>query len=291
MRVKFSEIDPFVRQVLQNNLICKTTSDCVFKNIATVDSRLFYVLSGDGHMIIEGVSYPLKAHTLILFPAGTVYAWHTEQVRSICVNFDYTQNSAHVTKGFHPILVDRFDKQNILDKPTFEDEPLFHAPLYIPNASFLEPRLKALSENYYMEGKYKTRILSILLSEILFTIAEHIANKQDFSVGNNLSKQIIAYVQENYNKQINNQTISEEFHYSATYINRILKKQLGKTMHEFLLEYRLNMAKDTLKNSDLPISEVALTVGFIDIPHFIKSFKKAAGMTPSAYRKHTQQGL
>ena len=291
MQVKFSEIDPFVRQVLQNNLICQTTSDCVFKNIATVDSRLFYVLSGDGNVIIEDSSYPVKPHALILFPAGTVYAWHTDQARLICVNFDYTQSNSHLTQSFHPVSIDRFDRQNILDKPYFEDEPLFQKPLYIPDASFLESRIKALSENFYMESKYKTRILSLLLSEILFTIAEHVTARQEFSVGNNLTKQIISYVQNNYNKEINNQTISEEFHYSAAYINRILKKQLGKTVHEFLLKYRLDMAKDVLKNSDLPISEVALSVGFGDVPHFIKTFKKEVGMTPFAYRKNTWQGL
>ena len=81
-----------------------------------------------------------------------------------------------------------------------------------------------------------------------------------------------------------NEIIGDYFHFNPSYLNRIFKENTGDTLHNFLVRYRINLAMDLLHTTNLPVNEVASTVGFSDIPHFIKSFKKSTGKTPGEYR-------
>ena len=58
---------------------------------------------------------------------------------------------------------------------------------------------------------------------------------------------------------------------------------------QFLIRYRINEACSILKNSDLSISEVAVSTGFSDPLYFSRAFKKVKGISPRAYLKEVQQ--
>ena len=71
---------------------------------------------------------------------------------------------------------------------------------------------------------------------------------------------------------------------NPVYINRVFKKNSGVSLHNFLVNYRVNMAMEILRSSSIPVKEITSMVGFSDIPHFIKTFKKITGISPSKYR-------
>ncbi|MDR2902959.1 MAG: helix-turn-helix transcriptional regulator, partial [Clostridiales bacterium] len=54
---------------------------------------------------------------------------------------------------------------------------------------------------------------------------------------------------------------------------------------EFLVEIRVSKSKELLVDTDKSIAEIAISVGYMDLKHFSKLFKKYAGLTPSEYRK------
>jgi two-component system response regulator YesN len=60
----------------------------------------------------------------------------------------------------------------------------------------------------------------------------------------------------------------------------------GTGMHEFLINYRINAAKEMLLNNHMSVEEICTAVGFKDMPHFSKSFKKHTDKSPCEYRKH-----
>lgn len=62
------------------------------------------------------------------------------------------------------------------------------------------------------------------------------------------------------------------------------------TFSQFVTRYRLNTACELLKHSQKQVSEICFMVGFNDLPHFIRVFKKAMGMSPTLYRKTTIPG-
>ncbi len=62
------------------------------------------------------------------------------------------------------------------------------------------------------------------------------------------------------------------------------REVLGVTFRDYLLKVRLERAKALLATDDVSISEVAQMVGFNDLPHLDKAFKRYAGSSPSVYR-------
>ncbi|HTR84176.1 MAG TPA: helix-turn-helix domain-containing protein [Reyranella sp.] len=72
---------------------------------------------------------------------------------------------------------------------------------------------------------------------------------------------------------------------SASHFARAFKKSSGKTPYWFVLERRLAEARRLLRESSLPLAEVAMRVGFADQSHFARRFRQQAGVAPSQFRK------
>ncbi|MBQ8332135.1 MAG: helix-turn-helix transcriptional regulator [Clostridia bacterium] len=67
--------------------------------------------------------------------------------------------------------------------------------------------------------------------------------------------------------------------------SRFFKRVSGRSFNDHLLEVRLNNSQKKLLQSDMPISDVALSCGFEYPSYFIRKFKSKYGMTPKEYRE------
>lgn len=101
----------------------------------------------------------------------------------------------------------------------------------------------------------------------------------------NLSSQIKIYISKHYQENIRLIDIANHLYRNPSYVGYIFKRDMGVSFSEYLAAYRINIAKTYLLDTRLTISNVAETVGFGDMRHFSKTFKKLVGMTPAAYRK------
>ena len=72
---------------------------------------------------------------------------------------------------------------------------------------------------------------------------------------------------------------------SPYYFSRLFRQSMGLSPHEYLTQRRLEVAKQMLKKTNLPIVEIAADVGFNSQSHFITLFKQQVGTTPLKYRK------
>jgi AraC-like DNA-binding protein len=73
---------------------------------------------------------------------------------------------------------------------------------------------------------------------------------------------------------------SSPFHFLRTF-----KSALGVTPHQYLVRARLRRAARLLAESDAPITDVALEVGFADLSNFVRTFGRAAGVSPRGFRR------
>jgi len=90
----------------------------------------------------------------------------------------------------------------------------------------------------------------------------------------------------NYSEKISLDQIAENMYLSPFYISRIFKSETGDTPIRHLINIRLEKAKELLENGfDGSIQEVAAKVGYDDVYHFSKLFKKRFGMPPSKIRR------
>lgn len=103
-----------------------------------------------------------------------------------------------------------------------------------------------------------------------------------------LTDNIIEYIEQNYlDKNLSAKTISDKFDMNTAYINRLFKNKTGKSIGDYINYYRIDKAKVLLKDSDLTIEELALSLGFSNKKYFYVLFKKITAMTPNEYRINT----
>ncbi|WP_197080892.1 helix-turn-helix domain-containing protein [Gordoniibacillus kamchatkensis] len=93
------------------------------------------------------------------------------------------------------------------------------------------------------------------------------------------------YIEQHYKKDISLTTLSEIFHFSPRYLAKIFKEQFHTTIITYLTDLRIDKAKSLLIHSNIPISEIAGSIGYEDENYFGKVFKKQTGLSPMQFRK------
>lgn len=97
------------------------------------------------------------------------------------------------------------------------------------------------------------------------------------------------YIKINYSSHITIEGISKNLGIDRRYFSRIFTKYIGVSPQKYLVNYRLEKAKNLLATGAYTVSEVASSVGYDDIFAFSKIFKKKYGMSPSKYSETDEQ--
>lgn len=95
----------------------------------------------------------------------------------------------------------------------------------------------------------------------------------------------IEYIKENYRKRISVKEISGLVKFNYSYFCRLFKQEMGVNISEYIINYRIQKAKESLSDLDNSIKAAANISGFDDQFHFSKQFKKIVGCSPKDYRK------
>ncbi|MEC0226313.1 AraC family transcriptional regulator [Paenibacillus alba] len=116
----------------------------------------------------------------------------------------------------------------------------------------------------------------------IITFLEAIQDKQ---VTNQYVSKTIAYMEDLYTSNISITDIAQLMGVSSGHLSRTFKAETGKSMLEYLTEYRIKKSKDLLRSSSASLQEISQAVGYNDVQSFIRFFKKCEGLTPGEYRK------
>ena len=93
----------------------------------------------------------------------------------------------------------------------------------------------------------------------------------------------LKYIDSQY-KTANLSRIAEDFHQSLPVLSKLIKRNTGFTFQELLMRKRFQKAVAFLIETELPVDEIAATVGYENLSYFYRQFKARYGMTPSRYR-------
>ena len=100
-------------------------------------------------------------------------------------------------------------------------------------------------------------------------------------------EEALQYIENNYAHKVNIQVIADHLSIERTYLYRLFKDITGFSPQEYLLDFRIRQACSLLKKTDLPVSDIARSVGYEDALYFSRLFKQKKGKTPTDYRKNT----
>lgn len=98
--------------------------------------------------------------------------------------------------------------------------------------------------------------------------------------------QAIDLIKENYaNTDFMIGNISKELSLNESYLTSVFRKTTNRTLHNYLIDYRIQKSREYLETTDYNISEIAEKVGYKNPLSYTRIFKKVIGMTPKDYKK------
>jgi Response regulator containing CheY-like receiver domain and AraC-type DNA-binding domain len=99
-----------------------------------------------------------------------------------------------------------------------------------------------------------------------------------------ISDQIIEIIRNEYDTNLTLEACAERLHYNTFYLSSVFKKETQMSFSDYLTQYRLNMSKRWLVETDMSIKEIAERLTYNNPQNFIRFFRKMEGMTPGQYR-------
>ena len=108
---------------------------------------------------------------------------------------------------------------------------------------------------------------------------EQMQHKKDIRV-----KDILEWIENNYNRDISLDDIAAQMDLSPTYASKQIKAYTGQSVVNYINEVRINHAKELLVTTKMSSNEIGVRVGFRYSQSFIRAFRKTVGMTPGNYR-------
>lgn len=107
-----------------------------------------------------------------------------------------------------------------------------------------------------------------------------------------IADKIKDYVDTNFTRQdFTVDEITEEVELSLGYIRQIFKNEKGLTLNDYIINSRVEMAKDLLSTTDKTAKDIAEEVGYYDNRYFYTLFKKKVGMTTDEYRRSEKEEI
>lgn len=105
------------------------------------------------------------------------------------------------------------------------------------------------------------------------------------------TEMILTYVEQNFERPITVQEIADHLALDRSYVHRIFKKRMNMSVKEYILSLRISNACSYLIHTDLPVGDIARSVGYDDVLYFSRLFRKKKGRSPSEYRIQKQKEM
>jgi len=99
-----------------------------------------------------------------------------------------------------------------------------------------------------------------------------------------IANEMISFVDQYYGAGISLNDVAEHVGLSPNYVSTLFRQQCGMTLMDYLVAKRINQARELLQELGLNVSEVRSRVGYKNMSHFNRMFKKLVGVTPGSYR-------
>lgn len=249
-----------------------------------------YVFSGECHMLFENETLTLSSGELCIISPGSMhdmYASDDSIAVSIMIRKDTFENTFFRLLSQKNLLADFF--RTILYSETEKANYLF----FTTNNSFIiHDSIKTIFMDCYILDSYSntcaiSRIhifFSILLRRFSHTI-------QIYNESSNVTDQttfllILQYIQNHY-QTVSLDVLCSVFHYNKSYLSRLIHKNSGRNFIDIVTDLKLSQAIDLLNNTALSIAEISELIGYNNVDHFSKHFKKKYSIPPSVYRTNT----
>lgn len=102
-------------------------------------------------------------------------------------------------------------------------------------------------------------------------------------------RSVMSHYDRHYSRKLTLDDVSSDFSVDKYHLSKEFKRYTGFSPNEYLINTRITRAKELLRFTDMPVTEISAAVGIENVSHFINLFRSRESFTPLAFRKHWQQ--
>lgn len=170
-------------------------------------------------------------------------------------------------------------------RPLMEGQLRF--PTSVPNTvPQIQEKMERIISLFHEAPEYYQLLIRVSLLDLLCEFFTHhlMEKPEEETRYKEKHREILAYIQANYLREITLDSISEAFHMVPKYFSRYFKNTFHISLTEYINRLRLENAADLLRHTDMSITEIALRTGFNSSSYFNKRFREEFHKTPREYR-------
>lgn len=238
-------------------------------------AELSYVLSGTVTYNINNSIYKLKKGDFLIFNPGV---YHEE-------NLSPGEQVSELHLGFDNIYLEGLPRNYLLKETA---SPVVRLKKY--NKEFDDIIHQIINEQAKNEPGFDIVLKSLSMRLLVLLLRETYCD-DEFEESNSLSfnssdkssivQTIVSYMNERYTEEISLDKMAKTTYLSPVYISKIFKEETGYSPINYLINIRLQKAKQLLEGGSISVKAAAESVGYNDAYYFSKLFKKYYGYPPS----------
>lgn len=238
-------------------------------------TELAFIVSGHGKYKIDGVMYDVEEGDLLILNPGI---YHQSLVS------DPQHPTTEFFVGFSDFCLEGMQPNHLeLDSmPIYHTSPDLKQRLMRLCLSMQAEKDAGHAGKYFMMQSYLVQYVLYILRDVSETGVPGSRCAIESVNKNEIVTKIMQYFEEHYSEKISLDIISETMYVSPFYISKIFKTVTGDTPIRYLINVRLDKARELLlTRPEMSVHEIAEMVGYDDAYHFSKLFKKRFGASPS----------
>ena len=148
-----------------------------------------------------------------------------------------------------------------------------------------------LYQGYYNKIMDSTRIIFIseLMCKFIEEISQLVLRIRDDQNSKYIINKVVEYIEKNYSSKITLEDIAAHISLSKQYVSFLFKKETGTNISSYIINLRIDKAKEMIIKGEDSMKVIYQRVGFTDQQYFYKTFKKVTGLTIGQYKDTIQK--
>ncbi|HEY2491670.1 MAG TPA: AraC family transcriptional regulator [Paenibacillus sp.] len=240
-------------------------------------SGFLYTTRGSAKVRLDDLEYDMKRFHVLHGGKG------------MCLDIFLTEDEFEYYLIFYKAIIPLPCRQEILS--LIERTSPFHiqygfAPHYpIPLFNIVE----MMNQEWQVSNTLERFHVNALFYQFSYELFRQLQKQGIHTIKPDLVAQALRYIHEHYMEPITLDQLALILNYSAKNLSKVFKKQTGYSLIDYVIQVRINKAKELLIQTDATIQEIAESIGYPDRLYFTRIFKKHSGVSPGSFKEMTKE--
>lgn len=256
---------------------------------------LYFVMSGRGTHIVDEQRYAICRGDVYLLGIGATHRFvDCQDLAATTIHFSpalfdqETLEALLATPGFQPLFVE----DSVPGRRDGEERGARWLHLGPDTLSSIAADLDEILQEANSSGPVRKVLVRALVLRLMIRVSRLYASysasdglpPNSRSLRENSVATAVRFIDENFASELRVNEIAKMVYLSPDHFTEVFSGVMGRTPRDYIRHVRLEHAKASLQNSNIPITQIALECGWCDHAHLSQVFRTVVGLTPSQYR-------